>query len=84
MENGLPYLRGEKSAKKKMIARFICGSEKRENEYWKKEDLRKCKICGEGRETIEHMESGYTKSFRKRRMQKGVAKRRGEEKWMGY
>ena len=38
-----------------MIARFRCGNEERENKFWMEEDERKCRICWEERETLEHL-----------------------------
>ncbi|KAH0816663.1 hypothetical protein GEV33_006127 [Tenebrio molitor] len=53
----VPVYLGKESAKeRKMMARFRCGNEERENRYWMEE--RMCRICREERETIEHMWSG--------------------------
>jgi hypothetical protein len=42
---------GRKSAKeKKMMARFRCGNEGRENSYWTEGEERRCKMCYEERE----------------------------------
>jgi hypothetical protein len=53
----VPVYLGKESAKeRKMMARFRCGNEERENRYWMEE--RMCRMCREERETIEHMWSG--------------------------
>jgi hypothetical protein len=42
---------GRKSAKeRKMMARFRCGNEGRENSYWTEGEERRCKMCYEERE----------------------------------
>lgn len=52
----LPEYLGRESVKeKRMMARFRCGNEERENKFWMDEEERMCRMCGEGRETIEHM-----------------------------
>ncbi|KAJ3656495.1 hypothetical protein Zmor_015568 [Zophobas morio] len=51
----IPKYLDRESAKKKIIARFSCGSEERNNKFWVTEGERMCRMCGEGRETIEHM-----------------------------
>lgn len=38
-----------------ILARFKLGNETRECKYWKKEEGRKCRICGEKEENIEQM-----------------------------
>jgi hypothetical protein len=43
---------------RKMMARFRCGNEERENKYWMEEEERMCRMCREERETIEHMWRG--------------------------
>jgi len=56
LHNNLPeYLKRESKNKIKMIARFRCGNEERDNHFWMDEKERLCRICGEGRETMEHM-----------------------------
>lgn len=50
------YLGAEyRGRNQKMIARFRCGNEELENSYWKEERKRICRICGEEKETIEHL-----------------------------
>lgn len=49
------YEKRESAREKRMLARFRCGNEERENRYWMEEEKRVCRMCGEGRETIEHM-----------------------------
>jgi hypothetical protein len=49
------YLRKEISRERKMMARFRCGNEERENRYWMAGEERRCRMCYEERETIEHM-----------------------------
>jgi hypothetical protein len=41
-----------------MMARFRCGNEERENRYWTEGEERRCRMCREESETIEHMWSG--------------------------
>ena len=66
------YLDRESAKEKKIIARFRCGNEERNNKFWVSEGERMCRMCGEGRETIEHnvqmrrlvqLRSNFTKSF---------------------
>jgi hypothetical protein len=40
---------------RKMMARFRCGNKDRENTYWKEGEKRRCRMCYEEKETIEHM-----------------------------
>jgi hypothetical protein len=55
----LPEYLGRGSAReRKMTARFRCGNEKRENRYWMEGEERRCRMCYEERETIEHMWNG--------------------------
>ncbi|KAH0811711.1 hypothetical protein GEV33_011080 [Tenebrio molitor] len=49
------YLGRESTKERKMMARFRCGNEERENKYWMEEEERMCRMCREERETIEHM-----------------------------
>jgi hypothetical protein len=41
-----------------MMARFRCGNEERENRYWMKGEERRCRMCYEEREKIEHIWNG--------------------------
>jgi hypothetical protein len=52
------YLGRESTKERKMMARFRCGNEERENKYWMEEEERMCRMCREERETIEHMWRG--------------------------
>jgi hypothetical protein len=52
------YLRRESAKERKMVARFRCGNEERENRYWMEEEERMCRMCREERETVEHMWRG--------------------------
>jgi hypothetical protein len=52
----LPKYLGRESRKERVIiARFRCGNEERENKYWNKDRIRVCRMCGEKKETIEHL-----------------------------
>jgi hypothetical protein len=46
---------GERECNKE---RFRCGNEKRENRYWMEGEERRCRMCYEEGETIEHMWNG--------------------------
>jgi hypothetical protein len=52
------YLGRESAKERKMMARFRCGNEERENRHWMEEEERMCRMCREERETIEHMWRG--------------------------
>jgi hypothetical protein len=59
MTEDVPVYLGRESAKeRKMMARFRCGNEERENRYWTEGEERTCRMCSEESETIEHMWSG--------------------------
>jgi hypothetical protein len=49
------YLGKESAKERKMMARFRCGNEDRENGYWMEEEERMCRMCLEEGETIAHM-----------------------------
>jgi hypothetical protein len=52
----LPKYLGRESRKERVIiARFRCGNEERENKYWNEDRTRVCRMCGEKKETIEHL-----------------------------
>jgi hypothetical protein len=58
MTEDVPVYLGRESAKeRKMMARFRCRNEERENRYWTEGEGR-CRMCREESETIEHMWSG--------------------------
>ncbi|KYN11576.1 hypothetical protein ALC57_16268, partial [Trachymyrmex cornetzi] len=40
------------------VARFRLGNEVKEGKYWEEEEERKCRLCGSGRETWEHIWEG--------------------------
>ncbi|KAH0814781.1 hypothetical protein GEV33_008010 [Tenebrio molitor] len=52
------YLRRESAKEREMMERFRCWNEERENRYWTEEEQRRCQMCREENETIEHMWSG--------------------------
>ncbi|KAJ3620949.1 hypothetical protein MTP99_003131 [Tenebrio molitor] len=49
------YLGRESARKRKIMARFKCGDEERDNRYWMGGEERRCRMCYEERETIEHV-----------------------------
>jgi hypothetical protein len=54
MTEEIPEYLGKESAKeRKMMARFRCGNEERENSYWMEGEERKCRMCYKEREPIE-------------------------------
>jgi hypothetical protein len=57
-EDVLVYLGRESTKERKMMARFRCGNEERENKYWMEEEERICRMCREERETIDYMWRG--------------------------
>jgi hypothetical protein len=74
---------GKSAKERKMMARFRCGNEERENRYWMEEEERMCRMCREERETIEHMWRGCGK-MRDRMDERGMeeeGKDREEEGW---
>jgi hypothetical protein len=62
---------GENARKRKMMARFRCGNEERENRYWTEEEERRCRICNEARETIGHMWNGCSEMRERERKEQG-------------
>jgi hypothetical protein len=65
---------GRKSAKeRKMMARFRSGNEERENRCWMEGEERRCTMCYEERETIEHMWNGGSE-MRERRRERNAEK----------
>ncbi|KAJ3656992.1 hypothetical protein Zmor_016028 [Zophobas morio] len=52
------YTHRESIKEKRMMARFRCGNEEKENNFWMDETDRKCRICWREGETIEHMLEG--------------------------
>jgi hypothetical protein len=72
MTGKIPEYRGRESAKeRKMKARFRCGNEERENRYWVEGEERRCRMCYEERETIEHMWNGCREMRKKERKKWG-------------
>jgi hypothetical protein len=67
-----------------MMARFRCENEKRENRYWMKGVERRCRMCCEERETIEHMWNGYSEMRdRERKEREEILNEDGREiRWM--
>jgi hypothetical protein len=45
------YLERENAKERKMMARFRCGNEKRENRYWMDREEKRCRMCYEEKET---------------------------------
>jgi hypothetical protein len=58
MTEEIPEYQGKESSKERMMARFRCGNEERESRYWKEGQERRCRMCYEARETIEHTWNG--------------------------
>jgi hypothetical protein len=44
------YLGRESARERKMMARFRCGNEERQNRYWMEGEERRCRMCYEERE----------------------------------
>jgi hypothetical protein len=61
------YLRRESAKERKMMARFRCRNEERENRYRTEREERRCRMCYEKRETIEHMWNGCSEMRERRR-----------------
>jgi hypothetical protein len=66
------------------MARFTCGNEERENRYWMRRVERRCRMCYEERETIEHMWNEYSEMRERKRKERGeIRNEDGKEiKWM--
>jgi hypothetical protein len=56
---------------RKMMARFRCRNEKRENRYWTEEEERRCRMYREESETIGYMCSGYNEIRQMERKDRG-------------
>ncbi|KAJ3635342.1 hypothetical protein MTP99_008256 [Tenebrio molitor] len=77
------YLRGESAKERKMMARFRCGNEERENRCWMEGEERRCRMCYEKRETIEHMWNGSEIRERERKEREDIRNEDGREiRWM--
>jgi hypothetical protein len=57
-EEILEYLGRESARERKMMVRFRYWNEKKENMYLMEGEERRCRMCYEERETIEHMWNG--------------------------
>ena len=57
IEEKLPNYLMEKGSKgsQKIRARLRCGNEELSNRYWENEEKRRCRICAEKEETLEHL-----------------------------
>jgi hypothetical protein len=75
-EKILEYLNRECARKRKMMARFRCGSDK----YWMEGEERRCRIWYEERETIEHMWNGYSEMRERKRKERGEIRMKTEGK----
>jgi hypothetical protein len=75
---------GENARERKMMARFRCGNKDRENTYWKEGEKRRCRMCYEEKETIEHMWNECSKIRERRRKQRGEIPNEDERdiRWM--
>jgi hypothetical protein len=49
------YLGRECARERKMMARFTREKEERKNRYWMEREKRRCRMCYEETETIDHM-----------------------------
>jgi hypothetical protein len=67
-----------------MMGRFRSGNEEGENRYWMEEEERRCKMCYEERETIEHMWNGCSEMRKRERKERGETLNEdvGEIIWM--
>ena len=61
-----------------LIARFRCGNEVRGRQHWREEESRRCRICKEEEETLEHVIERCEVTRGDLRI-KEVLKRTGEE-----
>jgi hypothetical protein len=76
------YLEKESARERKMMARFRCGNKERENRYWMEGDERRCRMCYEDSETIEHMWNERERE-RERKEQGEIQNEDGREiRWM--
>jgi hypothetical protein len=78
------YLGREIARERKMMVRFRCGNEKRENRCWMEGEERRCRMCYEGRETIEYMWNRCSKMRKRERKERGeILNEDGREiRWM--
>jgi hypothetical protein len=59
------FLGRESAKERRMMARFICGNEERENGYRMQGEERRCRMCYEERQIIEYIWNGCSE-MRKR------------------
>jgi hypothetical protein len=74
MTEEIPEYLGRGSAKeRKIVERFMCrcGNKERENRYWMEGEQRRCRMCYEERETIQHMWNGCSDMRKKERKERG-------------
>lgn len=64
------------------MARFRMGSEIEDSKYWKKEQERKCRLCGKKAENIEYILNKCQKQEKKERI--GYSNQKMEEKKQQY
>jgi len=57
--------RGEKGSQK-TIARWKCGNEEEKNKFWLDTENRRCKLCGNKEDRIEHLNGHLEKELRMR------------------
>jgi hypothetical protein len=78
------YLGRESARERKIMTRFRCGNEERENRYWMEGEKRRCRKCYEERETIEHMWNGCGKMREREGKEQGeILKEDGRKiRWM--
>lgn len=62
-KEGGGYLREERKKKERiMIARYKCNNEWRGDQFWREEEERICRICGEEKKSIIHILEKYKKT----------------------
>jgi hypothetical protein len=78
------YLGRESARERKMMTRFRCGNEERENRYWTEEEEERCRMCHEETEMIEYTWSGYGEMRERERKERGeILNEDGREiRWM--
>ena len=82
-ENIPRYLERESVKEKRMIARYRCGNEERENKFWLKDEERMCRLCMKKKETLEHLLKECGGMREDKRERKDILNERGDgEEWM--
>jgi hypothetical protein len=72
MTEEIPEHLGRESAReRKMMATSRCGNQEREHRYWTEREERRCRMCYEERETIEHTWNGCTEIRERERKERG-------------